>query len=787
MIAKCESCRTAFDIPDHLIKENGTKFRCPKCSHIFKVFPPAPEPASPSPPAAVPQPAIPSDSQADNGKKEKSGSSVSFSEKASMTTVNFSEEAFGVRSQKEDRYVDLGVIGEGGMGEVRLAKDTQLLRKVAVKALKKEAATPAALSYFLREAQITAQLDHPNIVPIYTVKQPEKGEQNVSFVMKLIKGKTLSDVIRKARKEAYKNPKAELPPELDLDTRLEYFLKACDGMIYAHRKEVVHRDIKPSNIMIGDYGEVYVMDWGIAKMVKEIPETLYGIQRVAARKSKSDLYVGGTEMGSVVGTPGYISPEQVKGLPDVGPASDQFSLGVILYELVTLKPARPGDMMQKLKWAEEGYINQIAYAVADRKIAPELEAIIHKATALDPKDRYPSVSHMADDIRRFLKGEEVSELPDNFFQRVWRWMNRHRHVTAITMLSILLILSCVTIWSLRREKANLNASRMREKKLTHLLTKVATQAHYINSRFIRLEDLLVGLANNAMYLIQNPVTGDERLYWRDDFWDEKTAPPDLASSPLYHQEVSIDYPVAKLAPGVKMEDVLPMMQRLAALRYHFKKMLLDSRGNFAPLSEEEARRLLTIHGLPVSWIYIGLEAGVMYSYPGKGNYKDEYDPRKRPWYELSAHRTDVRWGNPYIDNQGLGRVLPCSASLYDRNGKFYGVIGIDVTYTNIIQDSLTRKDAVGVVESFLLNEEGKIVVRSSESGIVSEPETGGALNLEFFPVQEVVKKIERRESGLIEVRRDGENRIIFFHQIPALNWYYVEDVRTSVIFFGTER
>ena len=120
---------------------------------------------------------------------------MSFSEKASMTTVNFSEEAFGIRSQKEDRYVDLGVIGEGGMGEVRLAKDTQLLRKVAVKALKKEAATPAALSYFLREAQITAQLDHPNIVPIYTVKQPEKGEQNVSFVMKLIKGKTLSDVV----------------------------------------------------------------------------------------------------------------------------------------------------------------------------------------------------------------------------------------------------------------------------------------------------------------------------------------------------------------------------------------------------------------------------------------------------------------------------------------------------------------------------------------------------------------------------------------------------------------
>ncbi|MFP4033085.1 MAG: protein kinase domain-containing protein, partial [Desulfococcaceae bacterium] len=491
MIVHCEECHAAFEIEDRLIKPGGTKLRCAQCKHIFTAHPK-------TPPPAVPPRRKTSRRESGNGgappDSVSGGESVftaGFDE--TVSRVDFSEEVF--ERIPSERYEELGTIGEGGMGEVKLAKDNQLLRRVAVKKLKKDATNPATLSFFLREAQITAQLDHPNIVPLYTVKQPEGADQNVSFVMKLVRGQTLSDIIRKARDVYKENPKAELPPEVSLETRLGYFLKACEGVVYAHRKEVVHRDLKPANIMVGDFGEVYVMDWGIAKLVREIPETLFGIQRVAAQKS--DMYVGGAQVGNVVGTPGYISPEQVRGLPDVGPASDQFSLGLILYELVALKPARPGNLEKKLSWAENGQFNQLVHLLPERKIPAELRAILRKATAYEISERYGSVAELAEDVRRFLRGDEVAVLPDNLFRKTWRWMNQHRQLAAILILSFLLISSVMTIGTLVREKAAMRAARIREKKLTHLLTKVTTQAHSIDSRFLRLEDLLMNLANNA--------------------------------------------------------------------------------------------------------------------------------------------------------------------------------------------------------------------------------------------------------------------------------------------------
>lgn len=778
MIVTCEQCAAAFDIEARFIKPGGTKLRCAECKHVFTAFPDAP--SGPDPVPAPPKPAggdaaVPSDGGGPPASDTLDDHSVS--------RVDFSEEAFD-RAPTE-RYVEIGVIGEGGMGEVKLAKDTQLLRRVAVKKLKKEATNPATLSYFLREAQITAQLDHPNIVPLYTVKQPESADQNVSFVMKLIRGQTLSDVIRKARDVYKRDAKAELPPDVNLETRLGYFLKACEGVIYAHRKEVVHRDLKPANIMTGDFGEVYVMDWGIAKMVREIPETLFGIQRVAARKS--DMYIGGTQVGNVVGTPGYISPEQVRGLPEVGPASDQFSLGLILYELSTLKPARPGNLEKKLSWAEDGRFNRLIHLLPEKKIPAELRAIIRKATAFEASERYPSVAALAEEVRRFLRGDEVTVLPDNLFRKTWRWMNQHRQLAAILLLSFLLISSVMTIGTLVRERGAMRSSRIREKKLTHLLTKVATQAHFIDGRFLQLENLLTGLANSAAYLIGHAPPNDERFYWQSEFQNPGEGPPDLAEAGLYKREVSIDYPVVVLAPGVTRDEVRPLMQRLAPLRYNFKKAFLDSRGSFAPLQEDEIRRLMTIHGLPVSWAYIGLEAGVMYSYPGKGTYSPEYDPRLRPWYKLGARKNAVYWGNPYIDIQGLGRVLPCATSLYDPEGRFMGVVGMDVTYDTIIQDSLTRRGAVGVVESFLLDDKGRIVVRSGQMEL--EPEAYSmtdSLTLDLFPVPEVVSRVRRGESGFVEITRNGEERIVFFHEIPALDWFFAEETRAMTVLGAEE-
>ncbi len=768
MIVECEKCQVAFNVNDSLIKPGGSKLRCSKCKHIFTIYPPQPP---------IPE-KIESSQNRDIGP---------FSSGDTLTYVDFSQDVFDTLGSVKERYVEMGTIGKGGMGEVLLAKDTQLLRKVAIKVLKKEAATPAALSFFIREAQITAQLDHPNIVPLYTVKQPENEEKNVSFVMKLVKGKTLFEIMTRARTAYIESPKSEIPSELNPRSRLEHFLKACDGITYAHRKQVVHRDLKPANIMVGDFGEVYVMDWGIAKMLKDEEQelTTQGTEILTgdmAMPQTGGGVIGGAQPEGVVGTLSYMSPEQALGLSDVKISSDIFSLGAVLYEMVTLKPARIGDSKKKLEWAKKGYLNEVSHVVPQEKIDPELKAIIHKATEFDYRDRYPSVSALAEDIRCYLRGDEVSELPDNLPRKVLRWMAKHRQLTVIMVMMVLLISSGVTIQSLHREQEALKAAQIRENKLSHLQAEVSAQAHYIDSRFLRLEDLAISLANSAMYLIQDGPPNKERFYWIEAFQNPKEVPPDLKYSKLYQKHVSIKYPVVKTAPGVRKEDVTPLMQRLAPLRHHFRKTLLDSRPGFAPILVSEADRLLTVHGIPIRWAFIGLEVGVMYSYPGKGTYSDEYDPRVRPWYELGAHKHGVHWGNPYLDIQGLGLVLPCATSIYDRDNQFYGVLGMDVTFSDIIEDNLTREGSVGVIESFLLDGKGRIIVRSRlDVDVDEESPAEASLQLETFHVEEVVKAIQNNKSGLREIGQSGKSRIIVFYQMKSLKWYYVEEVDTSAI------
>ncbi len=610
MIVKCEKCQVAFNINDSLIRPEGSKLRCSKCKHIFTVRPP-----ETLVPLAV-KPPVPPIRQPFAPQEERISSSELTGGEVTLTIVDFSQEVFDTIGGTAERYAEMGTIGKGGMGEVLLARDTQLLRKVAIKVLKKESVTPAALSFFLREAQITAQLDHPNIVPLYTVKRPAEGEKNVSFVMKLVKGKTFLELINKVRAIYTENPKAKLPRELTQRTFLEHFLKACDGITYAHRKGVVHRDIKPANIMVGDFGEVYVMDWGIAKMLRDdeqdMPEQ---DQQILTSGMSGGTEIIGTQPEGVLGTPSYMSPEQARGQRDVDTASDIFSLGAVLFEMVTLRPPRIGDAKQKLKWAKGGYLNRMIHMLPDRKIDPELKAIVHRATESEPQNRYPSISKMAEDLRCYLRGDEVSELPDNLPRKVLRWMGKHRQLTLILILGILLISSGVTIWGLHREQVAMKAAQIRESKLSHLQAQVSAQAHFIDSHFLRLEDLAASLANNAMYLIQDGPSNNERFYWLENFQLPENNPPDLNYSHLYKRPVSIEYPVVKVAPGVLREDVTALMHKLAPLRHHFKKPCWKADPDLRLSHRRKPIACLTVHGIPIRWgIYrIGSRSDVFLS------------------------------------------------------------------------------------------------------------------------------------------------------------------------------
>ncbi len=322
---------------------------------------------------------------------------------------------------KNEDYTILDSIDEGAMGEILSARDNKLNRTVAYKKIHPHVAeTPSYLGRFYMEAQVTAQLQHPNIVPVYGWMANNKS---VGYAMKLIDGVTLKDFIRETKDQYVKDGKPD--GHHILHARLEHFLKVCDAMHYAHRKGVIHRDLKPLNIMIGPYREVYVMDWGIAKTV-EVDKDMFGEKTVLVgheEVSSEDK----TKMGQVMGTPAYMSPEQAEGEIDIlDHRSDIYALGLILFELVTLHRAIDGkntnEVMMK---ARRGIVDPAPTYGRQDEAQEQLLAIVKKATQYMPVDRYTTVEEFADDIRRFMHGEAITVRQEPIKQKIMRLVKQY--------------------------------------------------------------------------------------------------------------------------------------------------------------------------------------------------------------------------------------------------------------------------------------------------------------------------------------------------------------------------
>jgi hypothetical protein len=281
-------------------------------------------------------------------------------------------------------------IAAGGIGSVRLAFDTALQRRMVAKVLHDRSYGHYLLVHgFIREAQVTGQLDHPNIAPIYELgRDPDGG---LFFTMKHIEGRQLYALIggRPAR-----------DPDR-LHKRIAAFLKVCDAVAFAHSRGVLHCDIKSSNVIFGPYGQVYVMDWGNAKLLPR-PD---GVDPAAWVQDDLPPLLPDEREGIVSGTPEYMSPEQALGWP-LDERADVFSLGALLYELLTGQPPYDGDDNRiVLRMAEEGDVVPPDQVVGDAvSFPPELVRICMKALARDRDDRYPSVVALQDDVQALLRG-----------------------------------------------------------------------------------------------------------------------------------------------------------------------------------------------------------------------------------------------------------------------------------------------------------------------------------------------------------------------------------------------
>ena len=309
----------------------------------------------------------------------------------------------------EDIYEDRGEIGHGGMGTVYKVFDRRLLRESALKIQRSDIGLRhGETRRFVEEAQITGQLDHPNIVPIHDLGQDSRGAHY--FTMKLVQGDNLEQAIARLGEQ-----RLEAETLADL---LGVFIKVCDAIAFSHSRGVIHRDLKPANIMVGAFGQVYVMDWGVARLLDSADaqemeaETAEATKRVfVERKGSADIDAPGT----IVGTPRYMAPEQVQGDHErTDHRADIFALGGTLYHILAgHAPYTEENYFSLLVQVQNCEFRPLKELTGCQDVPPELERITNRAMAAEPEDRYASVQELKHDVERFLRG--IWHLPSATF------------------------------------------------------------------------------------------------------------------------------------------------------------------------------------------------------------------------------------------------------------------------------------------------------------------------------------------------------------------------------------
>ena len=557
-------------------------------------------------------------------------------------------------------------LGQGGLGTVWLAIDTSLNRYVALKEIASPGGAHSVVTArFRREAEITGRLDHPSIVPLHVLGENE-GDGRLFYVMRFLGNQTLDDAIREyhdRREGSTENP-------LDFHRLLVAFVSVCQAVAYAHSHKVIHRDLKPQNIALDHFGQVVVLDWGLAKVLgMEDPDRYLASGHSGQGLDSLDV----TLAGQVMGTPMYMSPEQASGRVDeIDELTDIYGLGAILFAILT--GYAPHEMSHQ-SLPGDNRIAALLDAIADPRttsprklnpqVSPSLEAICLKAMSRDRRQRYSSVSALSDDVQRWMADQPISAAEEPTFKRLHRWIGRHRVLSSVIAFFTVLLAVLISLGS-----ADAYQKRLAERQLR--LQVLADDTRELEAR---LTHEIHALRDNVRFMSTVPLVQDllEARQQKDAKaeaqWTQRLTRIYrglIDANPSYMAVTYwIEEPAAKGRP-VRAENPLA---RPVALQSDLREFF----GRHLPAISELARRD----------VYVGM--------PGR----------------MTSVEPSASEGTPAVGKEPVGRCLVAGIGVYDENRRSeVGGVAIECDLEKILRDHLPAASNQHVV-IWLTDETGR--------------------------------------------------------------------------------
>jgi len=618
------------------------------------------------------------------------------------------------------RYQPLGELGRGGAARVVRAHDPELKRIVAVKTLLDERASPSSLVRLLAEAQVIAQLEHPAIVPIHDIGRTEEG--GLYYVMKEIRGHNLRHLLTRLR-----TGDAELRVRWDRKALLRAFVRVCEAVEYAHSRGVLHRDLKPDNIVFGDFGAVYVVDWGLARIIGESKGAAEVEAEVGAGDAARPPGAGAplethdshaTQYGAVLGTPGYISPEQLEiRSAELDGRSDVWSLGAILYELLTLECYIPGGAIASMLYATIAAPSLDAERLASERGLPRFLAETCAAALAPDRDvRLASARILGDRLQNYL--ESVRRRDED----VASWIAGHIATTAAQIEAQVL-----------RIHDSLGRLVMTTRMYATEPVQPATVAAWAEAVGLRYsEELQRTLSEAACVAVRS---GDA----------------DTARSVLYCQHRHDD-------PGD------PVVARM----YHIDR--------FVPFMDEARER----HG--VSFVYYIDASGFLcgrpcldLGVPGSAMPLG-FDNRTYTAYVVAAPPANperrIQPTPPHLDYAEYGLIMAFALPAYAADGEFMGVWAMDVPLAALYRDTDVSAGPERV--PFIVDRQGSIVVHPALKAD-ADAQAGTELRHDWARIDPRLGELDldklfAARSGWLRLGDDHDGALLCYQVVPSVDW-----------------